>query len=309
MNLVCDVDGILTTGEHFYSSDGKFLKSFGSNEKDALNVLLKKYIDKVIFSSADGGDINISRLSEFKQAEYRYCSVESRQNLINEMMPCIYIGDGIFEPTASLTFCLNDSTPQAKNHSDIILNTTSGKNIFPHLLDWFENKNLYDFALKISNSLKNKIIITGVGKNFSLSQLVCEFFLPYNIIAVPLDANHSMHGSLGLIKESDILIASSKSGNTKELVEMIESLKKKLPGFKNSFLITSTENSKCSNYFQNTYVAEKIEENSLHCLSPQSTIEQYLKIYFKILNIINQNINFSKNDYLLNHQGGTIGKK
>lgn len=34
INLVCDIDGI-STGEHFYSAEGKMSKSFGSNEKDA----------------------------------------------------------------------------------------------------------------------------------------------------------------------------------------------------------------------------------------------------------------------------------
>jgi D-arabinose 5-phosphate isomerase GutQ len=312
MNLICDVDGILTTGEHFYSRSGKEFKSFGSNDKDCL-VFLMNFFDKIILCSADstGQDINTSRVSEFgNNITYMACSTRDRQNLIDEISPCLYLGDGILEPKATVNMCLLDSTPQAKNNADFVLQTTAGKNVFSHLLFWLENNNVFFFAKEIKKVLKNnKIILCGVGKNFSLAQLVCEFFLPYNIIAVPLDANHSLHGSLGIINENDILISSSKSGNTIELVDMMIALNKKIPNFNNSFLITSVSNSILSNYFKNTYVCcEDIIEGSKFNFSPQNTIIQYLKIYFIILNIINNDISISKEDYLSNHQGGSIGK-
>lgn len=312
VNLVSDVDGTLSSGEHFYSKDGKIIKSFGSNDKEAA-ALLSKYIDKIVFCSADssvnGQIINEKRFSEFKNVEYIICSIEKRQELINSMLPCIYIGDGLMEPRATINFCLLDSSPQAIQKSDVVLPTVAGKNVLAHLLNWFEEQNVYNFAKTIRSCMgAGKIVLAGVGKNYSLAQLVSEFFLPYNIIAVPLDANHSLHGSLGLIKNEDILIASSKSGNTKELVEMMQSLKKKLPEFKNTFLITSSDNSICSELFEHVLVVPSLEENSLHNLSPQTTISQYLNTYFQILNIINTNNKCTKNDYLLNHQGGSIGK-
>lgn len=309
LNLVCDVDGVLTTGEHFYSDSGKLLKAFGSNEKDAI-CLLGEYLDRIVFCSADvsGKDINLQRLSEFSSTEYVCCSVAERQSLVDSCMPCIYIGDGVIEPRAAINVCLSDSAPQAIERADVVLPTPAGKNVFPHLLAWFRKQNVFDFGRKIKAALGGKIVLTGVGKNFSLAQLVSEFFLPYNLVAVPLDANHSLHGSLGLIKENDVLIASSKSGNTRELVEMMEALKRKLPAFKNSFLITSNSGSKCAEYFEHILVVESLREDSLHGLSPQTTIAQYLKVYFQILNAINMDSDCTKADYLSNHQGGSIGQ-
>jgi arabinose-5-phosphate isomerase len=308
MNLLCDVDGILTTGEHFYSVGGKRFKAFGSNEKEAL-CLLKSHFDKIVLCSADshGGDINTQRLREF-DVTYVSCSIEERQKLVDSLNPCVYIGDGISEPRAVLNICLSDSTPQALRDADIILPTTAGKNVFPHLLHWLEEQNIFYFATKIKTVLKQKVVLAGVGKNYSLAQLVSEFFLPYNIVAVPLDVNHSMHGSLGIIRDDDVLIVSSKSGDTKELLEMMESLKWKIPKFENSFLITSNNNAKSISYFKHTLTVPSFSENSLYGLSPQSTIMQYLKIYFQILNIINIGNSCAKNDYLLNHQGGAIGR-
>jgi len=310
LNLVCDVDGILTTGEHFYSENGKEMKAFGSNEKDGLR-LLRDHFDKIVFCSADasahGGNINALRLGEF-DITYLGCPVEERQKLVDSLNPCVYIGDGIAEPKATINICLQDSAPQAIEQADVVLPTSAGKNVFPHLLNWLQKQDVFDFASKIKATLGSKIVLTGVGKNFSLAQLVSEFFLPYNLVVVPLDANHSLHGSLGMIKENDVLIASSKSGNTRELLEMMESLKCKLPNFKNTFLITSNGNSKCAYYFEHVLVVESLKEDSLHGLSPQTTITQYLKVYFQILNIINIGSECTKFDYLSNHQGGSIGQ-
>lgn len=309
MNLVCDIDGTITSGEHFYSKNGKKLKAFGSNEKSALK-LLKKYFDNIILCSADstneGQLINSTRAKEMN-IQYIYSSLSTRQNLIDEYMPCVYIGDGIHEPKAFINICLKDSCPQIKEKADVILPTCSGKNIFPHILYYIENNNIISFAEKIRDSIENKIVITGVGKNFSLAQLVCEFFLPYNIVAVPLDANHSTHGSLGLIKENDVIIASSKSGNTEELINMMIALHNKLD-INKTFLITSNKNGKLNCLFNETLVVDSLKEDSLYELSPQTTIEQYLKIYFKILNVLNLEKSCTKKEYLLNHPSGSIGE-
>lgn len=309
LNLICDVDGTLTSGEHFYSENGKEFKAFGSNEKDAL-APLRQYVDRIVFCSADvqGENINRKRLTEFPGVEYVRCSITDRQALIDSCSPCIYIGDGMCEPKAAINICLSDSAPQAIENADVVLPTTAGKNVLPHLLDWLEKYNIYRFGTAIGKALRGKVILTGVGKNFSLAQLVSEFFLPYNLVAVPLDANHSLHGSLGMIREEDVLIASSKSGNTRELLEMMEALKRKLPAFRNTFLITSNGDSQGAAYFENVLVVEPVAEDSLHGLSPQATIAQYLKIYFRILNIINLDNSCTKTDYLANHQGGSIGQ-
>lgn len=306
--LICDIDGVLTTGEHFYNEKGKVFKSFGSNDKDALCVLLQKF-GEVIFCSADyrGGKINSLRTSELG-IRFEYIPVLQRQEFVNKHTPCMYIGDGIEEPSATINFCLQDSTPQAMDISDHVLPTFAGKNVFPHLLMWLKNNEIFTFGMNIKRALGEKIVLAGVGKNFSLAQLVSEFFLPYNMVAVPLDANHSTHGSLGIIKSTDVLIASSKSGNTEELVNMMIALKHKLPNFTNTFLITSNTSCVLAKYFNHILVIDSRSENSLHGLSPQRTIEKYLNVYFQILNILNSDSGCSKKDYLLNHQGGSIGK-
>lgn len=307
--LVSDIDGILTDGGHFYNNNGKFGKKFGSNDKDSIRKL-KSIFKNIIFCSADktGYDINKLRMEEIG-VDFQFCTIEQRQELINNNLPCVYIGDGIAEPNATINIALEDSTPQAKEQSDWILPTIAGKNVFPHLLHYLENENVINFAHKILNCVDEdcKIILTGIGKNFSLAQLVSEFFLPFNWNVVPIDANHSTHGSLGIIKEHDVVIASSKSGNTIELANMMKALKRKMPSFKNTFIITSNKNCKICGMFEHKLFVPYLKEDSLFGLSPQTTIKQYLGIYFTILNVLNSSSNIKREDYLLNHQGGSIG--
>ena len=43
-NFILDVDGVLASGNFYYSADGKVMKVFGPDDNDALS-LLKNYID------------------------------------------------------------------------------------------------------------------------------------------------------------------------------------------------------------------------------------------------------------------------
>ena len=42
--FILDVDGVLTTGQFFYTSEGKTMKVFGPDDNDGLS-LLKEFID------------------------------------------------------------------------------------------------------------------------------------------------------------------------------------------------------------------------------------------------------------------------
>ena len=57
--FVCDVDGVLTTGQFLYDNKGKKYKIFGPDDKDAL-LLLKKYV-KIYFITSDFRGYPISK--------------------------------------------------------------------------------------------------------------------------------------------------------------------------------------------------------------------------------------------------------
>lgn len=349
--LISDVDGILTDGGHYYNINGKSLKKFGSNDKDALKIIDSKYVKKIIFISADknGFDITKKRIVDELGYDLLFLNVEEeRINFFNNLEgKKIYIGDGIHDSNLfklfDLSFSLLDSTPQAKKSSRHILDTTAGKNVFSHLLNFLESltkieetnvknfdfNNDLDLIINQVDSLRNykdginsfanniasvyddnkKVVFCGVGKNALLSETICEFLQAFNVVSITLDPHRAVHGNLGILKKEDILILSTKSGNTSELVYMMKCLKKKM-NLENIFLICSNENAeliKCFN-FKDILILPFFDEVSRFYHSPQTTILNYFIIMQIIVNkIVNKKV-ISERDYLLNHQSGEIGK-
>ena len=97
--FIIDVDGILTDGGFYYSSEGKVMKKFGPDDNDALG-LIKPYI-KILFVSADkrGFEITKKRIQDMNM-QVELVSVTKRTEWIKENFASdniIYMGDGIFD--------------------------------------------------------------------------------------------------------------------------------------------------------------------------------------------------------------------
>jgi arabinose-5-phosphate isomerase len=67
------------------------------------------------------------------------------------------------------------------------------------------------------------IILSGIGKNWYISEKVAKSYLSMGIKAHALDVTHALHGDIGLIRNQPIIFT-SKSGKTKELLDLIKYL-------------------------------------------------------------------------------------
>lgn len=100
ITLIIDVDGVMTTGQFFYSSEGKIMKVFGPDDNDGLN-LLKPHLD-IHFVSADkrGFEISKKRIVDDMHFPLHLVSSHERADWIKQKFDAqkvIYIGDGIFD--------------------------------------------------------------------------------------------------------------------------------------------------------------------------------------------------------------------
>ncbi len=98
--FVLDVDGVMTDGQYHYSSDGKVMKIFGSDDHDALS-LLRPHL-KIHFITGDHRGFNISkaRIVEDMKMPLDLVSTIKRVDWICERWEAedvIYMGDGIFD--------------------------------------------------------------------------------------------------------------------------------------------------------------------------------------------------------------------
>lgn len=99
--FVLDVDGVLTDGSFFYSSEGKVLKRFGADDNDALSVLAAHLPVRFVTGDRNGFEISRRRIVEDMHLELDLVSTIKRVDWIQERYPLdevIYMGDGIFDP-------------------------------------------------------------------------------------------------------------------------------------------------------------------------------------------------------------------
>tara|TARA_B100000073_G_scaffold348470_1_gene367570 strand:- start:7863 stop:8384 length:522 start_codon:yes stop_codon:yes gene_type:complete len=168
MNLfILDVDGVMTTGEFFYSSEGKLLKSFGPDDSDALS-LLRNYI-KIEFVTGDKKGFNISkkRITDDMGYELNLVSTIKRKEWIEKKYPLekvIYMGDGIFDflvmNEVGYSIAPSNADKNAIEVADYITKRTGGKRAVSeaclHILEKF-------FGVKSINQAinSNKELNTG----------------------------------------------------------------------------------------------------------------------------------------------------
>ncbi|AQL31351.1 phosphatase [Prochlorococcus sp. RSP50] len=90
----------MTSGDFFYSEEGKLLKVFGPDDHDALT-LLKPYIDiRFITGDKKGFKISQKRIVEDMKFKLDLVSTVKRIDWIKDNYNCndvIYMGDGIFD--------------------------------------------------------------------------------------------------------------------------------------------------------------------------------------------------------------------
>ena len=98
-NLIIDVDGVMTTGQFLYSSNGKSHKIFGAHDADGLK-LIKDHFN-IVFITADkrGYAISEKRISDMGfpiqivDEKDRYSYIKDKFGFENT----IFIGDGIHD--------------------------------------------------------------------------------------------------------------------------------------------------------------------------------------------------------------------
>lgn len=146
--FIMDVDGVLTDGSFYYTSEGKVMKKFGADDNDALS-LLKPYLD-IIFVTGDkkGFPISHRRIVEDMHMELYLVSTIRRIEWIKEryvLEEVIYMGDGIFDHyvmrETGYSISTNNADSNAKKYASYITERNGGERAVAeaclHILDKF----------------------------------------------------------------------------------------------------------------------------------------------------------------------------
>ncbi|KPK33093.1 MAG: Gut Q protein [Chlamydiae bacterium SM23_39] len=174
-------------------------------------------------------------------------------------------------------------------------------NYFFDNIDREKTKNILDELLKC----RGNIVFTGVGKSGIIANKLAMTMSSLGSKSFYLSPLGALHGDIGLLSKDDIIIFLSRSGNTKELIDLVPFIKKK--GLKIiSFLSNiNSELERLSDLY--IYLPIKKEICPFNLAPTTSAAVQLIFGDILIVSLM-QKKKFTLEDYYNNHPSGNIGK-
>jgi arabinose-5-phosphate isomerase len=84
----------------------------------------------------------------------------------------------------------------------------------------------FERALQLLYECRGRVIVTGMGKSGIICRKIAATLSSTGTPAFFLHPAEAIHGDLGAIRDDDVVIALSHSGETEELIRLLESLKR-----------------------------------------------------------------------------------
>lgn len=101
-------------------------------------------------------------------------------------------------------------------------------------------------AVELISETKGKIILIGMGKSGIVAKKLSSTMVSMGFLSYYLHPSEALHGDLGIIRENDLIIALSNSGETEELLNLIKAIEK-LKANNKIIAITSKNTSSLAN--------------------------------------------------------------
>ena len=161
-------------------------------------------------------------------------------------------------------------------------------------------------AVDLLASCKGRVIITGVGKSGIIARKIVATLNSTGTPSVFLHPSDAVHGDLGIVRQDDVVICLSKSGNTDELNTL-------LPMFKRIGVpivsMVGKMNSMLAHGSTVAIDASVTEEACPLDLAPTSSTTVALVLGDALAIALLDRRQFRKEEFALYHPGGTLGKR
>ena len=153
---------------------------------------------------------------------------------------------------------------------------------------------------------KGKVVITGMGKPGHIGTKIAATMASLGTPSFFLHPAEAQHGDLGMLREEDIVIAISFSGESEEVTRLIPSLKligSKLVG------ISGNENSTLIRNSDYSFVFPPFKEACAMNLAPTSSTTVALAFGDALAVCASKIYGFNEKNFALFHPAGSLGKK
>jgi arabinose-5-phosphate isomerase len=164
----------------------------------------------------------------------------------------------------------------------------------------------FEKAVEMLFSCKGRVVITGLGKSGLIGRKISATFSSTGTPSLFLHAADALHGDLGMLAAGDVMVAISSSGETEELVELLEAVKRlRIPLIA---LTASTRSTLAAASDIVIDIAVKEEACSLN-LAPTASIAAALAMGDALAISLLERRGFKEADFAALHPGGRLGNK
>lgn len=165
-----------------------------------------------------------------------------------------------------------------------------------------------DFRKTVELMLENKgnLVFTGIGKSAIIAQKIVATMNSTGTTAVFMHAADAIHGDLGIVREGDVVVVLSKSGETPEIKVLVPLIKLRgnkivaIVGNRDSYLAAQAD------YVLDVTVGEEAIPGSL---APTSSTTAQLVMGDALALVLMHCRGFSTEDFAKFHPGGALGKQ
>ena len=164
----------------------------------------------------------------------------------------------------------------------------------------------FERAVEALYSCRGRVVVTGMGKSGIICKKIAATLASTGTPALFLHPAEAIHGDLGMIVPGDIVIAVSNSGETEELMRLLETLKRL-----GIFMIgmVGNPNSTLAQYSDILLDVSIKQEACPLGLAPTASTTAALALGDALAIALSEKKGFKEQDFANLHPGGKLGKK
>jgi len=161
-------------------------------------------------------------------------------------------------------------------------------------------------ALTLLAGCEGKVIVTGIGKSAFIARKIAATMTSTGTRAVFLHPSDALHGDIGILHSSDVVVILSNSGETDEILGMLPYLKNRgVP----LIAIIGNVNSTVARNADAVLDASVDKETCPFNLAPTASTTVALAIGDALALTVMQIKGLTPEDFALNHPAGRLGKR
>jgi arabinose-5-phosphate isomerase len=161
-------------------------------------------------------------------------------------------------------------------------------------------------AVALVRGSSGRVIVTGVGKSGLIGRKIAATLTSTGTPATFLHPVESVHGDLGIVGPSDVVILLSKSGETAELLLLLEALER---FGVHTIAITGNRDSTLARHADVALDGFVREEACPHDLAPTTSTTVALALGDALAVALLESNGFRREDFARLHPGGSLGRR